>query len=83
MMHLLQAQAAAHHYTTSMSSYPYGVHMLQTNTAAYTTGMHSHQESQGLYHPHHHLQADLAVSENSGHIGKSAWSHMSEIGMSK
>ncbi|XP_027032628.2 potassium voltage-gated channel subfamily H member 4 [Tachysurus fulvidraco] len=80
MMHLLQAQAAAHHYTTSMSSYPYGVHMLQTNTAAYTTGMHAHQESQGLYHPHHHLQADLAVSENSGHIGKSAWSHMSEIG---
>ncbi|MCJ8738131.1 hypothetical protein PDJAM_G00031960 [Pangasius djambal] len=80
MMHLLQAQAAVHHYTTSMSSYPYGVHMMHTNTAAYTTGVHSHQEAQGLYHPHHHLQADHAVSEKIVHIGASAWSHTSEIG---
>lgn len=83
MMHLLQAQAAAHHYTTSMSSYPYGVHMVHTNTAAYTTGVHSHQESQGLYHPHHHLQADHTVAENVVHIGTSTWSHSSEIGISK
>ncbi|KAB5555167.1 hypothetical protein PHYPO_G00030390 [Pangasianodon hypophthalmus] len=75
MMHLLQAQAAVHHYPTSMSSYPYGVHMMHANTAAYTTGVHSHQEAQGLYHPHHHLQAEKIVQ-----IGASAWSHTSEIG---
>ncbi|KAF4084590.1 hypothetical protein AMELA_G00107830 [Ameiurus melas] len=81
MMHLLQAQAAVHHYTTSMSSYPYGVHVMHTNSAAYTASVHSHQEAQGLYHPHHHhLQADHALSENIVHIGSSAWSHASEIG---
>ncbi|KAI5619675.1 potassium voltage-gated channel subfamily H member 4-like isoform X1 [Silurus asotus] len=80
MMHLLQAQAAAHHYTTSMSSYPYGVHMMHTNTAAYTAGVHAHQEAQGHYRPYHHLHSDHAASENVVHMGTSTWSHASEFG---
>lgn len=83
MMHLLQAQVAVHHYPTSRSSYPYGVHTMHTNPAAYSTGVQSHQEAQSLYHPHHHLQADHAGSENIVHIGGGAGSHMSEIGMPK
>lgn len=81
MMHLLQAQAAVHHYPTSVSSHPYGVHMVHANTAAYTTGAHSRQEAQSLYHPHLHLQADHA--ENVVHIGTGAWSHSAETGTSE
>ncbi|KAF5890563.1 potassium voltage-gated channel subfamily H member 4-like, partial [Clarias magur] len=77
MMHLLQAQAAAHHYSTPMSSYPYGVHAAHTNTSAYTTGVHVHQEAQSLYHPRHHA-ADHTVSENVLHVGTSTWSHAAE-----
>lgn len=83
MMHLLQAQTAVHQYPTSMSSYPYGVHIMHTNPAAYTTGVQSHQEAQGLYHPHHHPQVDHTVSENIVHIGTNVWSHTSETGTSK
>ncbi|XP_022541157.2 potassium voltage-gated channel subfamily H member 4 isoform X1 [Astyanax mexicanus] len=76
MMHLLQAQVAVHHYTASLSSYPYGVHMMSnpaTSTAlAYSMGpsMHLHQEAHG-----HHHQVDHTVSENVGNLGASAWNH--------
>ncbi|TUD02853.1 Potassium voltage-gated channel subfamily H member 4 [Bagarius yarrelli] len=76
MMHLLQSQAAAHHFNTPMSSYPYEVHIMHPNTTAYTTGMHSHKEAQGFHHPHHYLQVDHVKSG----MGTSAWGHASEIG---
>lgn len=76
IMHLLQAQVAVHHYTASLSSYPYGVHMMSNPNAstsvAYSMGpsMHLHQDTHGLHH-----QVDHTVSENISHLGSSIWNH--------
>ncbi|XP_071375631.1 voltage-gated delayed rectifier potassium channel KCNH4-like, partial [Centroberyx affinis] len=64
MMHLLQAHVAVHHYTASLSSYPYGVHMVSNPPSAPNTGMpfnpvsglHLHHDPGSLEgHSHHNL----------------------------
>ncbi|XP_030629462.1 potassium voltage-gated channel subfamily H member 4 [Chanos chanos] len=76
MMHLLQAQVAVQHYTASLSSYPYGVHMLanpaMSTAMAYSMGshMHPHQEA----HSHQLHQESTTTSENLSHLGASVWS---------
>ncbi|XP_026873473.2 potassium voltage-gated channel subfamily H member 4 [Electrophorus electricus] len=89
MMHLLQVQMASQHYTTSLSTYSYGVHMLSNPTnstpLAYSIGANSHLQPEAhschqqgeSYHTgqEHHCQGEHTLTENISHQGSGMWSH--------
>ncbi|XP_062331328.1 potassium voltage-gated channel subfamily H member 4-like [Osmerus eperlanus] len=67
MMHLLQAHVAVNHYTASLSSYPYGVHMVSNPTSA-SSGM-AYNLAPSL-HLHHDAGSLEGQSHHSHHPGE-------------
>ncbi|KAM4623472.1 voltage-gated delayed rectifier potassium channel KCNH4-like [Polymixia lowei] len=83
MMHLLQAQVAVHHYATSLSSYPYGVHMVSNPPSVPSTGMaynlapslHLHHDPGSLEGHCHHSGPHVGQWNYSGAPGTQPESH--------
>lgn len=71
MMHLLQAHVTMHHYNSSISSYPYGVHVVSNPPSAPNTSMSFNVASSFLQH-------DPASHE--GHHSGRYWSHSGGAG---
>ncbi|KAM6951117.1 voltage-gated delayed rectifier potassium channel KCNH4 [Aplochiton taeniatus] len=60
MMHLLQAHVAVNHYTSSLSSYPYGVHTgSNPPSAAGNLGAYSQEPSLNLHHKPASMESHL------------------------
>ncbi|XP_056152674.1 potassium voltage-gated channel subfamily H member 4-like [Lampris incognitus] len=77
MMHLLQAQVATHHYTTSLPSYPYSVHMVSNPPSAPNTSMPFNMA------PSLHLNHDSGSLEGQSHLNLppvGQWSYIGAAG---
>ncbi|KAM3859998.1 voltage-gated delayed rectifier potassium channel KCNH4 [Diretmus argenteus] len=83
MMHLLQAHVAVHHYSASLSSYPYGVHMVSNPPSAPNTGMafnlasnlHLHHDPGNIEGHSHHGKPQVGQWNYSGTAGTQTESH--------